>query len=124
MISNSLLSEILEVRVKAIDTVESDRTVKENMVAYLAHDNNDVPYEDSINLYELAFLCKEWVYKNSWKEIASYQLQDANQEYRVIVGTDLKFSAKDKQGFYADTEVKAIIKATEWVYKQSEKERK
>ena len=58
-----------------------------------------------INIYEFAFMCKEWVNK---------------QEYWANSGYDNKYycmlrDMPDNQWFYADTEVEAIFKACEWL---------
>ena len=63
MISKKLLSEVLGVKVTAIDTEYTDATVKSNEIDIMyIKDGVSYGFSDDckFNIYELAHKCKEW----------------------------------------------------------------
>lgn len=79
-----------------------------------------------INIYELVYKCKEWVYKN--KYVVSSGLSkafDGTVEYDCIIEHfDTYYSKEDVDGykqFIADSEEKAVFKACKWVLENKDK---
>lgn len=106
MISKELLSEVLEltsgnVFIKEIETRNND-------IEYLCN----VGGWNLLNIYELAFKCKEWAFKNH-KIIINSRITSKteliNGYAEIIKNCDYLY------GDYADTEVEAILKACEWI---------
>lgn len=113
MISKELLSEILGVMVESI---------------HISNNVSEINYTVSmggykyINIHELAFLCKEWAYKNG-TAIASTFYPD-----KKLDGTNMPdcYCMTAKVGkiftydniFEADTEPEAIFKACQWILKE------
>ena len=109
MISKELLSLVLD---EEFTRPSEIKKVGNNLMWYEMTIQNTPRYKRDVNLDTLGRLCKEWIYKNTAYEVTAYKLQDTN-EYRCVVGLNLLSKYKDVVGFYADTELEAIIKATE-----------
>ncbi len=84
--------------------------VKGNEVFYNADNNKHSCFK--INTYELAHICKEWVYKQ--KVIISSS--KANDAYLAIL--DYDGVTDSTSTFIADTEPEAIFIACEWILKE------
>lgn len=69
----------------------------------------------SINIYEFAFKCKEWAFKNKYK--IQSQINQSNKGHSHITKKNDDCWAK---GFFEDTEIEAIIKACEWILEYKE----
>lgn len=69
----------------------------------------------SINIYEFAFKCKEWAFKNKYK--IQSQINESNKGHSHITKKNDDCWAK---GFFEDTEIEAIIKACEWILEYKE----
>ena len=110
-VSKELLNEVLNIEreIKHIDFIE-----KWNTFIYYV----DGGAERTINIYELQHKCKEWA------RIKSYLLYS----YPVDVLTDrYACDVKDKRRTQimmqpADTEPEAVIKATQWVLDNKDKQ--
>lgn len=123
----NVISNVLQTNIKAIDTNDTDNTVKSNEIAYLAIDCNDYSFEDKINIHELSFKCKEWAVslKPNKHALSSYprwgnerDYQDTNGNYYIC--QHLVTGAQ----FEAETELEAILKACNFILdKQNNKER-
>ena len=101
-ISKELLSEVLSIKV--FTEISENDYGKNNILVYWEFDG----YHNhcrNINIYELAFKCKEWAYSKC-NEIISYT------EGCEIFQTQMGEKIKD---FYAETEIEAIFKACQWI---------
>ena len=65
-----------------------------------------------IGIYEFAFKCKEWAFKNKYK--IQSQINESNKGHSHITKKNDDCWAK---GFFENTEIEAIIKACEWILK-------
>ena len=66
----------------------------------------------SINLYEFAFKCKEWILNKGYSQLSGKDdIYEKGEGFVCSVGSSTLL-IKD---FYADTEIEAIIKACSWV---------
>lgn len=99
-ISKELISKVLEIDKRLLRIDE----IKENHIFFYTMSNVG-EYQNYINIYELAFKCKEWAYSKC-NEIISYT------EGCEIFQTQMGEKIKD---FYADTEIEAIFKACQWI---------
>ena len=63
-----------------------------------------------INIYEFAFKCKEWAFKNKYK--IQSQINESNKGHSHITKKNDDCWAK---GFFENTEIEAIIKACEFI---------
>ena len=63
-----------------------------------------------INIYEFAFKCKEWAFKNKYK--IQSQINESNKGHSHITKKNDDCWAK---GFFEDTEIEVIIKACEFI---------
>jgi len=117
MLSKEVLSEVLGVKVTKIWLDEAIP----NML-YYATDKSPV---HRINIYELAFKCKEWaIHKEFLIESSLESVLDNGFAYaivRVFFDGDMVFNNYDGKEFVGQwhTETEAIFKATEWVYKNT-----
>lgn len=113
MISKELLSEVLGLKVwKVLDC-------NMNTLRYCIYPNEgDEPseYMFPINIYELAFKCKEWAYEN--KTLCGYNIElksyKSENDYWLceLMSEDITFSA--------DTEPEAIFEACQWILENKE----
>lgn len=75
--------------------------------------------QDQINIYELAFRCKDWAKDKEYK-IHSSPTQKI--EWTAIAQNfDLNKFYYGQNQFYALTEPEAIFKACEWILKEAQK---
>ena len=104
-ISKELMSEVLNYEV---DTVLG---INKNEIDYTCcRDENEGYIDISINLYEFAFKCKEWAFKNKYK--IQSQINESNKGHSHITKKNDNCWAK---GFFEDTEIEAIIKSCEFI---------
>lgn len=129
----NVISNVLNCDIKAIDTNDTDSSVKSNEIAYfLAHDSEGYSFlkahfEDSINIHELSHRCKEWAVslKPNKHALSSYPLWGNKRDYPDTNGHYYicKHLATGSQ-FEAETELEAILKACSFILdKQNNKER-
>lgn len=123
-ISKELLSEVLgeDVRLGVYTTVESDEDELVQHIMKIEICGNRVSYwryykewndgstmcKSNINIYELAFKLKEWSYSRCY-EIVSYT--EGCEVFQTQLDETIKY-------FYAETEIEAIILASEWILKE------
>jgi hypothetical protein len=87
-------------------------------VEFIKYTMNDMLYQNvpgcrsSINVYELAHMCKEWALRKCY-ELHSHIAYE-NDEYSFCEARGL--DVNDREVFIDDDEPEAIFKATEWVY--------
>ena len=68
-----------------------------------------------VNIYEFAFKCKEWAFKNKYK--IQSQINASNESHSHITKKNDDYWAK---GFFENTEIEAIIKACEFILTKKE----
>lgn len=118
-ISNELLSVVIGTLVTKI---KYELTVYEDRL-YYDTDNEDVKRKFSpsipyINIYELTFKLKEYLYNNGYESFSGPSIDDEGNKiyscdlYRAF-GTSETYIIKDE--FVAETELEAVIKASEWI---------
>ena len=130
-ISKELLSEVL-----GISTILMNPILEpENKIGYLIYGNQNTPQEvrnnhKQINIYEFIFKCKEWAMNKGYQIISglsdepAYREQDEKAYAKLLwyEGDDIHREYKDMY-FMANTEIEAVIKASEYVLKEiSEKD--
>ena len=106
-ISTELASAVLGFNVVYIESCEN----RDNIIGIWA-DMNTKPIKE-INIYEFAFKCKEWAFKNKYK--IQSQISESNKGHSHITKKNDDCWAK---GFFENTEIEAIIKASEYVLKE------
>jgi len=104
MISKKLLSEVFEN--KCISIIEINGILKYNNEEYQDSVYGYQIVEREINIYELAYKCKEWAYNNGIAIDSCFQT--------AIIHLDKPIEIK------ANTELEAVFKACEYILKQKE----
>ena len=113
-ISKELLSEVLGIRTILMEPILEPG----NKVGYLVYGSQNTLQEvrnnhKQINIYEFAFLCKEWALTKGYK--IQSQLNSENKGHVHIS----KIADKElANGFFENTEVEAIFKACEYILKE------
>ena len=102
MISKEFLSEILELD---DNNAPFDIEITKNTLVYKT---NCQIIDKYINIYELAYLCKKWAHN---KRVTLWSCIDNDNSCICRV------NSLNKEEFYADTELLAIVKACEWIIK-------
>ena len=111
MISKELLSEVLCLYCGV-------KSIRNSEVVYWFNCIGEVR-ESSINIYELAYLCKEWASKHHYSVMSGWEMTHWGGAYRVAVfrnSDNILFSMSTVK-----TEPEAIFKASEWILKQVKK---
>ena len=108
-ISKELIRNVLE---KETENLPDDFTfdIIDNYIIF--SDDGECMFE--VNIYEFAFKCKEWAFKNKYK--IQSQINESNKGHSHITKKNDDCWAK---GFFEDTEIEAIIKACEWILEQN-----
>lgn len=111
MISKELLSEVLREPIYAEPYIKCDELFWVRF--YLPNVDDGIEQEVSINIYELAYKCKEWalgkdfvLYSGSTHRIKGYRCDIYTKDGDV------------DEDFVGDTEPEAIFKACEWIMEQ------
>ena len=105
-ISKELLSEVLNEEVLSIRPYIDNDPFYKNVFMWECRKNT----YDTINIYELAHKCKEWLKSNVSN--ANSGFDNGHRNFCHIEN----YNIQDR--FYADTEVEAIFKACEWILKE------
>ena len=106
-ISKELVSEVMDIKYPF-----SDVQLNSDILSWW---REDVYFEETvkINIYEFAFKCKEWAFKNKYK--IQSQINASNKGHSHITKKNDDCWAK---GFFENTEIEAIIKACEYILKE------
>ncbi len=106
-ISKELLSEVMDIKYPF-----SDVQLNSNILSWW---REDVYFEETvkINIYEFAFKCKEFAFKNKYK--IQSQINESNKGHSHITKKNDDCWAK---GFFENTEIEAILKASEYILKE------
>ena len=110
-ISKELLSEVLK-----LEVVKHSLFNKSNNSFNITYMQSEDSLKSSwmpINIYEFAFKCKEWAFKNKYK--IQSQINASNKGHSHITKKNDDCWAK---GFFENTEIEAIIKACEYILKE------
>lgn len=111
MITLKLLSVILNENVLSVDFAkEGDRgqSLSKNQLIIVCVKEGQIPHRYFLNIYELAFKCKEWAFSNGYEFVVRrniIELFDLNKQVYVYGEFELD------NGFNPD----AIFKACEWI---------
>lgn len=91
----------------------------DNYLKYtLVEDSDDkVQQVYEINVYEIAFLCKEWAYRKGFCIYSGYSKNSINMFIAELIGWVCD-TEDIKMFFESNTEIEAIIKACEWVFEK------
>lgn len=105
MISKELLSEILGVKVTEVLTSKTT-----NFLYYMCLDHHNLGEntENSINIYELAYKCKEWAIHKSYHLHSSLRHHKLRGLSKLVIGDDIEY-------FEAETEPESIFLACQWI---------
>ena len=107
------ISKELIIKVMDIKYPFSDVQLNNNILSWW---REDVYFEEKvkINIYEFAYKCKIWVF-NKYKIYLSSELGE-DSEISLFWTANFKIK-KENKSFYGDTEIEAVIKASEYVFK-------
>ena len=108
-ISVELASAVLGLNVVYIESCEH----RDNIIGIWT-DMNAKPIKE-ISIYEFAYKCKVWVF-NKYKIYLSSELGE-DSEVSLFWTANFKIKNKNKS-FYGDTEIEAVIKASEYILKE------
>ena len=112
MISKELLEAVLEFKV--MNFYVAWNYLHYSLIGCRAIDDCE-EYEETINIYELAHKCKEWVSKQGYTFCTfgqcTYLIHDSEDH-------DTIYNMFERQSFYGNSEPEAIFKASEWVFEQ------
>ena len=104
-ISKELIKTVLQ---KETENLPDDFTfdIIDNYIIFA--DDGECMFE--VNIYEFAFKCKEWAFKNNYK--IQSQINESNKGHSHITKKNDDCWAK---GFFEDTELEAIFLACEYI---------
>lgn len=108
MISKELLSEV-------VGLCCGVKSIRNSEVVYWFNCIGEVR-ESSINIYELAYLCKEWASKHHYSVMSGWEMTHWGGAYRVDVfrnSDNILFSMSTVK-----TEPEVIFRACEWILEQ------
>ena len=108
------ISKELIIKVMDIKYPFSDVQLNSNILSWW---REDVYFEEivKINIYEFAYKCKVWVF-NKYKIYLSSELGE-DSEISLFWTANFKIK-KENKSFYGDTEIEAVIKASEYILKE------
>lgn len=107
MISKELLSEVLKLNITYIERCNNSIIYKIS-----AYDR-----EEEVNIYELAYKCKEWAYENNYYVYSTPSFALEGVAY-IVEDNNIGKRLKTLQ---LDSEVEAIIQACEWILDNKDK---
>ena len=122
-ISKELLSEILKLEV--VKHSLFNKSSSSFNITYMQSEDSLKSSWMPINIYEFTFKCKEWAINKGYQIISglsdepAYREQDEKAYAKVLwyEGDDIHREYKDMY-FMTNTEVEAVIKASEYVLKE------
>ena len=108
------ISKELIIKVMDIKYPFSDVQLNSNILSWC---REDVYFEEKvkINIYEFAYKCKIWVF-NKYKIYLSSELGE-DSDVSLFWTANFKIK-KENKSFYGDTEIEAVIKASEYILKE------
>ena len=123
MISKKLLSEVLSVDLSnknnMLDPVPAGTERGSDVIFYWLQNEDRFYNGNSISIYQLANMCKEWAFKQKFPYcITSRIIDDYKGKWEAETGYG--FGVPASVDFIADSEPAAIFLACEWIMKQKE----
>lgn len=113
MISKELLSEIYNIDIAVTSIYGNEISIYERDFKY------PLTYNASaylcINLYQLAFYCKEWAYKNGYILLSKPRTSSSFASCSFDKIGKSAYYDDYHNDFRAETEIEAIFKACEWI---------
>jgi len=116
MISKELLSLIVGYKVTYIEI--KPKISNKQRIFYCFLDEDDIECEEFFCIEMLGRLCKEWCDKKGYSLSSTCTGRVLVSRYWYNKRKRGVSKKQDKELFKADTEVEAIIKATEWVARE------
>jgi len=110
MISPGLLNSVLNLSTE-IDKV---KYIENNMVIYGSWTLSEFGWYDEINIFELAYKCKEWAKRNG----RFIEIKTCKYGYRVYVWEE-RYTESPLVIINGDYEPDAIFEACEWILKEN-----
>ena len=104
-ISKELIKNVL---VKETENLSEDFSFNIDEDYIIFSDEGECQLE--VNIYEFAFKCKEWAFKNKYK--IQSQINESNKGHSHITKKNDDCWAK---GFFENTEIEVIIKSCEFI---------
>ena len=116
MITENLLSKVLKIDKRLLRIYKT----KENYIFFYTMSNVGES-ENYINVYELAYKCKEWAFDNGY-ELRSGRDIDVKEElcYFCEYKQERQLDYANGDYFLADTETESIFKACQWILDNKE----
>lgn len=119
-----IISKELLIAVFGHDDICNERIIQ-NKLSYMCENDGMVDFEYEYTIYEFASRCKEWAMNKGFQIISglsdepAYRNQDEKAYAKLLwyEGDDIHREYKDMY-FMANTEVEAVIKASEYVLKE------
>ena len=112
-ISDELLCEILRKKV----SIWGSDSIGDSVIEIGIHLPSGGRLYKQLNIYEVAFKCKEWALK---KEFIVHSSPTQKKEFTSIAQNfNMIDSYYGKNQFYALTEIEAILKACNWILEQN-----
>ena len=111
MISNELLTEVLGIKILSF------KHVPQTSIIRYKFDCIGEIRDSSINIYELAYKCKEWASKHHYSVMSGWEMTHWGGAYRVDVyrnSDNILFSMSTVK-----TEPEAIFKACDYILKDN-----
>lgn len=113
MISKELLTEILGIEILSSKPVNQTSTM-----TYKFYEFGELR-ESSINIYELAYLCKKWAYTKDYLIDSCFYLHLPEGQIHVFWQSRSNWRIE----FGGNTEPEAVFDACQWIFEQINKEK-
>ena len=113
-ISKDLVKNVLA---KETENLSDDFTfnIEDSYILFI--DEGESQFE--VNIYEFAYKCKEWAYKNNKVDMLVVQKYKNDEEYDVSVLWGSGFDDLVMYYFKDKIEINAIVKACNWILEQN-----
>lgn len=118
MISKELLSKVLRLTIVKVPELDGAILWYKGIVNI-----NGSPYakELSINIYELAYMCKEWAYSQGYILFSKIRLNSSLASCYFDTMGKHDYEDGYHNDFRAETESEAIFKACQWILTKDSK---
>lgn len=107
IISKELLGEVLGFKIRKINP-----SIKDGNLYYY---KEFVKCKSKINIYELGFKIKEWVFDNFYLSIIIFKINDDLYKVEIADIRDSLGEWTTKKSFKIDTKINGMIKYCEWI---------
>ena len=128
-ISKELLSEVL--KLYAVSHSLLNKLTNSFNVTYNPLENHPYTKSMPINIYEFAFMCKQWAISKGYQIISGFSDEPAYRKQDEKAYAQIRYYTEDEFGngeyeelyFMANTEIEAVIKASEYILKELNEKR-